>query len=87
VTESEYCGGIVGVEGVVREDTVTRSVTIYMRHRAGEQSRHEACRGKTERTRLSKVFRLPTKTISPSMKYAYSVCSVVSRMYLVCDRA
>ena len=33
-------------------------------------------------TRLSKVFRLPTKMVSPSMKYEYSVWVIVRMTYL-----
>ena len=33
-------------------------------------------------TRLSKVFRLPTKMVSPSMKYEYSVWVMVRMTYL-----
>jgi len=33
--------------------------------------------------RLENVFRFPTNTVSPSMKYAYNVCSAVNRKYTI----
>ena len=79
--------GEEGDEGVDFAVMVIRSVTICGagRDRLGAiRGIRYGTEGETEAvlTRLSKVFRLPTKMVSPSMKYEYSVWVMVRMTYL-----
>ena len=67
------------MDGLVREPRVIRSVTIY-----GWNVNKAVTRRKQmpTLTRLSNVLRFPTKTVSPSIKYAYNACESVRTMYL-----